>query len=91
MNQTIWKFQIPTNTNTIFKLAMPIGAKILHTAYQYGVVCLWALCDTKAAFEVRNFHVYGTGCFLPNDSLTYVGSVIQFDGNYIWHLFEDKK
>lgn len=54
-------------------------------------VYLWALVDPEAPVEERHFTHYGTGHPIPNDPGEYIGTYQLFNGQLVWHLFEDKK
>lgn len=69
---------------------MPKGGKILSFKVQHRTPTLWVLVDPSAETESRNFVIYGTGheINLPLELITYIGSIQQCGGEFIWHLFE---
>lgn len=80
---TVWKFEL---TPTGF-VDMPIGAKILKINEQNKLVYIWALVDTEAEKENREFFVYGTG-HAVDDGMSYIDTFYLHDGAYVMHVFE---
>ncbi|WP_020403778.1 DUF7352 domain-containing protein [Gracilimonas tropica] len=64
------------------------GAEILKIAYQNGELYLWAMVDSEADEEERNFCIVGTGNKLSSKAKngTYLETV--FQQGYVWHIFE---
>jgi hypothetical protein len=89
--KTVWKYSLHmTNNKMLCELAMPRGARILHTETWDQFICMWALVETDAPFENRFFRVFSTGEEIKteaeNSPAIYVGSASKFD--YILHVFE---
>ena len=57
----VWKYEVPPSPPRMFSLEMQAGARILSAQIQHGSLCLWALCDIKAAKEQREILIVGTG------------------------------
>ena len=55
--KSIWKY--PIRPDDIVKLEMPKYANILTVQMQHGTPCIWAMVDTEAEKEERNFIIYG--------------------------------
>lgn len=89
MSQTIWKF--PLDIADEVRVRMPAGAKVLSVGDQCGTLCLWALVDPEAPKEMRHFIIHGTGHPVlptPFGELVHLGTVVQFGGDFVWHVFE---
>lgn len=83
----IWKFSLgKIITDEVITVAMPKGATILHVRSQRDVPCIWALIDPNAETEMRQFYIAATGEATPKGQ--YLGTVFQYDGIYVWHVFE---
>ena len=65
---------------------MPVGARIVLVAMQFGVPTLWAVVGEEPP-TTRIFEVIGPGHHF--DDLAHVGSVL--DGSYVWHVFEQTR
>jgi len=91
--QTIWKY--PLETTDVQTVMMPKGAKPLTVAVQGSQVCLWALVDSEADPEARDFVIYGTGHPVRDvvkrdvgEVQTYVGTYQLDNGSLVFHVFE---
>lgn len=71
------------------KIAMPIGANIIHAACQGGSICIWAEVDETAEIEDVNFSIYPTGLSVYLGNREHVGTV--FDNNLVWHIYKENK
>ena len=86
--KTIWKYQIP---GPHFSLQLPKGAKILAVQQQRNFPTMWALVDSEAEVEPRTFRTFGTGHEIDSElSLKYITTFQMFEGDLIWHLFEEQ-
>jgi hypothetical protein len=86
MAKTIWKYKIPIQSE--FTLDVPSHSKVLYFQIQDNIPHVWILVDPDSPKESKGFHLYGTGH--PLDYFgRYIGSCLQFDGQLVWHLFED--
>ena len=85
----VWKYTIGTRvvTDTLVDITIPKGAQILHTQSQREIPCIWALVNPDAELETRYFYTAATGEEIP-DSHKYIGTVTQYNGEYMWHIFE---
>ena len=89
--KTIYKYSLYDVIDVfsgVVKLEMPKGAKILHVYSQQGRPCLLVLVDTANETEFRNFRIVGTGYEIDFDCSNHVGTWLQQDGVFVWHLFE---
>ena len=84
--KTVHKY--PLVNQPAFTLVMKEGAKIIHVGAQADEPCLWALVDTEAEDETREFCVVGTGEPANFTSSQYIGTFYQHAGRWVWHLFE---
>lgn len=98
--KTIWKFPLPplepTRVGSVgenhYSIKMPVGARILSLHPQNMMPTLWAIVDDQMPTELRHFVLYGTGNELepkPDGSVTFIGTCLTFDGQLVWHVFED--
>lgn len=88
---TIYKYGILLLENTV-TITPPCDAKILKVGFQNSTICMWFLVDPIAKHEDRKFHIFGTGFNIRNvEKLTYIDSVITDNGEFVWHIFEEKK
>ena len=81
--KTIYKYIVTGRNKTV----MPIGANIISVGMQGRDYCIWALVDSEAEMEARDFEVVGTGWELEND-MSYIGTC--FDGDFVWQIMELK-
>ena len=87
---TIWKYPLPVEN--ALRVDMPKDARILSVQIQGGMPCLWALVNPDAEKERRMFSVLETGEPIESvEALTYIGTVQQSGGSYVFHLFEWKR
>lgn len=85
--KTIHKFQVPVED--FVKVAMPLNAQVLCVQLQHDVPCIWALVEDDHATEIRCFRWQGTGnSAVGCKAEDYVGTVQEFGGTLVWHLFE---
>jgi hypothetical protein len=87
--RTIWKFPVPASRRGVVE--MPKCANILAVQMQGDDVCMWAMVDTKAPMERREFLVLGTGHEVPDgDTLAYLGTFQPDEGGspLVFHVFE---
>lgn len=86
MTTEVWRYEVrPLTTQQI---SMPQGAQVLSVAeHPLGDVSLWALVDTNAEREMREFTVAGTGWAVNPDSARYIGTVPLREG-LVFHVFE---
>lgn len=88
--KTIWKFPIAEMQDK-FVLKMPIGAEVLTVQVQRNAPCLWAKVESNNPLKDRAFFMYGTGHDIKKLNLMpsfYIGSFQLFDGDLVFHLFE---
>ena len=86
--KTIWKFGLGTKDD--FTINMPTGAKILAVQIQHGKPCIWAMCDDGASGDKRRFRIFGTGQLIPGaEGLKYIGTFQVYDGDLVFHVFEE--
>jgi hypothetical protein len=89
--RTVWKYDLHVGGDP--RIAMPVGARILHVDDQDGdpdTVQLWAEVDTNAVVRHRNLYIVATGSpvFAGTE---YVGSVLTSDEDQrlVWHVYDD--
>ncbi|MBB4856975.1 hypothetical protein HNO88_000272 [Novosphingobium chloroacetimidivorans] len=70
--KVIFKYQMPVLES--FTMELPTGADIIRVQDQGGMFWLWAVVDTDAPLESRQFMAFKTGAAMPRDTnLAYVG------------------
>lgn len=86
----VFKYTIQEEAEDYFSLPLPKGAKILSVQEQGDEPQIWALVDSNAPEEKRNFLLVGTGHPIKEnpEALNFIGT-FQIDGGaYVGHLFE---
>lgn len=82
----IFKYPIDLiDKQTIF---MPKGAVILTVQIQMNRACIWSMVEPDKPNEKRVIRVIGTGHEIQDRNLKYIGTIQQFDGELILHVFE---
>lgn len=87
----VFKYDIPLTRATF---DMPDGARIVHVACQHDAssVQLWAEVDDATLTRRRQFHIFGTGHPIPEDTggreFIHVGTAIAPGGALVWHVYE---
>lgn len=84
----IFKRQIDLTKGSMHYMNLPLGATILTVQVQYGVPCIWFLCDPEAPVARRCIALYGTGHDVPPNPGKYIGTVQFNDGGLILHAFD---
>ena len=85
---TIWKYRIEADDEQ--DLMLPEGAKVLSFMTQGDMPFVWVLVDPEAQLKQRSFVLRGTGheIDIPQEHLSFIGSVSMRGGSLIFHLFE---
>lgn len=88
MRSVIWKYSLAGAS--IHELAIPAGARVLSVQHQRDVPVMWVLLRPDAPTVTRKFRVFGTGetIDLPVSRLQHLGTVQEWGGTLIWHVFE---
>lgn len=91
MNCVIYKYTLEVTDEQT--LTLPEGVRILSVANQADRLVLYARVDARvdprkpATSAVRVF-IFGTGNPAPiSDAARFVGTVAQFGGRLMWHVF----
>lgn len=72
MSKIVGKFQLPIKE--CFSLEMPQGAEVVRVEGLDGHIWMWAVIDTEAPTENRQFMSFKTGGEMPPDTeLKYIG------------------
>lgn len=82
--KTIWKYGFENGPSVTH--SMPKGAQILHVDVQESIICFWALVDSDAQFELRDFQVFGSGHPIDVQIKEHLGTVLV--DQFVWHVFE---
>lgn len=86
MSTEVWRYEVHPLTTQQF--SMPKGAKPLHVAeHPAGDISMWALVDTHAEREMREFTVAGTGWQIVAEDARYIGTAPMREG-LVFHVFE---
>ena len=87
--KVIWKYHL---AHHLASIPMPKGAEILTVQQQDNFLYLWAAVDPHQELEPRRFMIHGTGVAGRGiQRENYIGTVQVHGGNYVWHIFEDKR
>lgn len=84
----VWKFKLEET------IEMPKGARIIHVGFQRGTLYVWALVDSTAPKETRNFLIYSTGDVFPikegisAEMLSHLGTFLLDEDKIVVHVFE---
>lgn len=83
---TIHKFQLPVESQ--FSLRVPQGARQLSIQMQGDQPTMWAVVDTDAPPQMRDYVMYGTGHDIEMvNGMQYVGTV-QLVSGLVFHYFQ---
>ena len=66
----IWKYQMPVAEQ--FEMKLPKDAQIIRMAGENGYLWLWAVVDTQAPLETRQFESFKAGGTMPDDLSKHV-------------------
>ncbi|REC56978.1 hypothetical protein DRF62_02130 [Chryseobacterium piscium] len=83
---TIYKYELQTIEQQT--ISMPVGSEILKLDLQFGIPCIWVKVDTNSELGDRNFFTVGTGNYLHDGDLDFIGTYQLLDGNFVYHVFE---
>ncbi len=88
----IYKYPIIAQTKN--ELLLPNQSKILTFQSQKKELFIWALISESELSNLitRHFYLFGTGHeidYLLMIKLNYIGTTQQYNGQFVWHLFED--
>lgn len=83
-------FKYPLNIIGTQVLELPASASILSVMTQRGRIVLYALVDeSEIETRERSIEIFGTGHpVLDNVRRDYLGTVVQENGDLVWHIFE---
>jgi hypothetical protein len=85
--KTVYKYPVGFGC---FACQLPIGAQVLHAAFQDGEAQMWALVDPAQELETRQFVCVWTGNRIVDiGTLSYVATLFE-DGGLVYHLFEER-
>ena len=87
--KTIWKFPLARTNEQ--RIIMPAGAKALTVNEVAGEIFIWAEVKPKNQPSSRWVHIFGTGhpmdTYKSGKPLEYVGTVLQHNGELVWHVY----
>jgi hypothetical protein len=88
--KTIWKYKLDIGGSL---LRIPAGGRILSIQTQRDDIMMWIEVDPNSGYEheYRSFSIYGTGWEMLHNPGTYLGTVQQLDGEFVWHVYEDAR
>ena len=84
----ILKYPLDLRYGDLHNIIMPAGATILTVQVQYGVLCIWAMCDDRQSSETRHIALYGTGHMIHSNPGKYIGTVQLNGGGLVLHVFD---
>jgi hypothetical protein len=92
--KTVYKFPVARD-NEVTYLAMPVGALVLHGAFQVSSesLAVWVEVDTDAAIGGREVIFLGTGRKLPDGQMLkgdwrFVNTFLMQDAGLVFHVYE---
>ena len=71
------------------KLPLGKNAQILAVQIQNEEICLWAIVEIGCAPHDVIIRMFGTGHEMSKDDLRYIGTIQQWNGKLIWHVFKE--
>lgn len=90
MLTTVFKYPLEITNRQIIK--MPLNSKILSIQTQKGKLQLWALVHLDNEMVEREILIYGTGHKQEDiHENTYIGTVLMYQNQLVWHIFEGRK
>ena len=92
MNELIWKFEVPAQTNVSIEL--PHQGEILSVGYQGDFIYIWVKFseEYKDRLDIREFEIYGTGHPIPSGvKRKFIGNVHMYNNTLVFHIFEKIK
>lgn len=91
MTTRVYKYHIPVTDRV--ELLLPIGSHILTAQVIKDKLWVYAAVEPDSArykMETKVIRVYGTGHDMEDNlMLNYIGTVQQYDGDLVWHIFEE--
>lgn len=87
----VGKYRIPFEEQAV--VTMKKGAEIIRIDGLEGALWCWAVIDTEADDEFRDFFLYKTGGEIPEDkNLKYLGcGAIHIQQELMLYVFEEEK
>jgi hypothetical protein len=86
MSKQILKY--PINVYGSTRLALPVGSKFLHVAFQSGVPHVWVECTDYPRIEECILHSYFTGNVHDDVAEEYLATALALDGSFVIHVYE---
>lgn len=82
----VYKYKL--DTTDVQTVQMPKGAEILTVQVQSGYwPCLWALVDPTQEMENMKIRIAGTGHYIEEDIVKYIGTFQLQGGALVFHAF----
>ena len=86
----VYKYQLPILENV--ELELPVGAEVVRIDDLDGMIWLWAVVDTEAPTEIREFFLYKTGGDMIDKPLKYLGcGAVFIQMELMLYVFEEEK
>jgi hypothetical protein len=71
------------------EIELPEESDILCAGMQHEIIYLWYLTlDSKASKVKRKIIIRGTGHQFPDGDYKYINTVMLYNGNLVYHVFE---
>ena len=86
MAKTVLKYEL--TIKDVNYLEIPKGGEILSLQVQYNTPCIWVLVDADVEKETRRIGVIGSGHFIKQEKIEFIGTAQSFNGDLVWHFFE---
>lgn len=89
-NRRVYKWELKIVDHQ--QLSLPRDLKILHVDRQHidSDIKLWGICDIELSDDTVpvDFYIVGTGNPVPSAAKEYIGTVLTFGGQLVWHVFK---
>jgi hypothetical protein len=87
----IFKYEL--SITDVQTLDLPHAARILSVMEQQNNIVLYALIDDEeTVIHGHTIKIVGTGHPFPDcDAWDYLGTVQQYGGVFVWHIFENPR
>lgn len=94
MDKVVWKYELPEldsirGSQFKFGFDIPIGARVIHVAYQGQRAYMWAEVDPEHSTEHRKFFSVGTGHGTVPEFSKHLGTLMEKTTGMVWHIYQE--
>lgn len=83
----VGKFELPIMTHQVVEIPHP--AKIISVINQRDKIVLYAEINPNSWKVSKHIGIYGTGHELSFKDKRFIGTVSTFNGDLIWHVYDE--